>query len=159
MSPQEELFVELYFEFKFNAAKAYRNAGYAPRNADANAYSKLRQAHIQAAIMRRRFAMREIRSLSREEKLEILECMVRNERLECRDRLLAMRMHNDMVGERIGAPEAHEVDRMTAAALRALPMEELIEQINRGMATRVLPSPIIDKVPAGPSRPCGNGKG
>ena len=136
LKPQEELFVELYFEFNFNASKAYRHAGYAARNADANAYSKLRQAHIQAAIMRRRAAAREKRAMSREERLQILEECARSSRADWRSRIAAIKLHNEMVGDGYAAPESNRaVDQVTVAAIRAMDRASLIDAINRGLTT------------------------
>ena len=149
LSTRDELFIELYFHYDFDPVRAYLRSGYSSNlsTARGQAYRLLNHPAIQAAILRRREAARKKRTLSREEKVEILEGMVRDERAETRDRLLAMRMHTMLVGDMPESDPARALDRLTASALKALPMAELIDQVNRGIATRVLPSPIIDVTP------------
>ena len=146
LTPQEELFVELYFHYDFDARKAFERAGYAakPSSLRSNAYRLRNQPWIQAAIMRRRAALAEKRTLTREEKVAILEDIARSPRNEPRDRILAIRMHSQMVGDMPAGDPSRAADRLTAAALKSLTMAELIEQANRGAMVRVLPSPIID---------------
>ena len=146
LTPRDELFIELYFHYDFDPVRAFLRSGFSTNlnTARSNAYKILNQPAIQAAILARREHARNKRTLTREEKVSILEGMVRDERAETRDRLLAMRMHSQLVGDMPAGDPERAIDRLTAAALRALPMAELIEQINRGATCRVLPSPVID---------------
>jgi len=159
LSPQDELFVELFFHFGFDAPKAYSRAflGKRPSTVRSQTYRLLNQPPIQAAIQRRRLAAREQRTLTRDEKVKILETIIRNDREETRDRLLAMRMHSLMVGDQYEGQ--HQVNLLTAAALKALSTDELIEQINRGFTTKMLPSPIIDVTPLSGNGHKKNGNG
>ena len=165
LTPQEELFVELYFALNFSAKEAYSRSiarpGTRQSSVATEAYRVLNAPPIQAAILRRRAVLREERHASREEKIGILEGIMRDTSQDPCERIRAIRVHNLMVGEECAPITGqHGQDRLTAAALRALPLPEFLAQINRGAAARVLPAPVtIDVQPLnGNGHTNGNGK-
>ncbi len=142
LSAQEELFVELYFQFNFNVRLAYERAGYSARSAGVHAYTKLNQVHIQAAIARRRAELKARMTITRDQKIQLLvECMTSSS-ATWRDRLMAIAMHSRYVGDleipnpaQLADPNA-EVE-ITPGALRSCTSDELIEIINTGRISKI----------------------
>lgn len=134
LTPQEELFVELYFITGFQVLPAYGKAGYSS-SARAQAYKKLNEPHIQAAIARRRVELRARATITQAEKMQILVACMTDVRAGWRDRLAAIMIHNRMVAGDAGAQSPMLPDdrsEITPGALRQLSQDELIEAINSG---------------------------
>ena len=144
LSPLDELFVELYFQFAFDARLAYaRSIGHAVATSTiaSQAYKLLAQPPIQAAIQRRRAALRVNVRATLDEKLGILEGIMRDPSVTPKERISAIYLHSRHTGEidREGrgtdpfqaGPSLHQI--CTPAALRALPVADLIAKINRGL--------------------------
>ncbi len=137
LTPQEELFVELYFQFNFNVRLAYERAGYSARSARVHAYSKFNQVHIQAAIARRRAVLRDNADLSRREKLGILAHIARDELTHPTNRIMAIALHSKLCGDDTGAERVPGIaDEITPGSLRALTLDQLDERVNNGTIYR-----------------------
>lgn len=160
LTPQEELFVELYFVTGFNVSQSYSRAGYKSPGARANtwAYHKIQEPHIQAAIARRRVELRERTTISKEEKLKIVAECILSPRANWRDRLFAVALHSRMVGELGDSlsnplnPPDRSGDEITPGALRALTQAELIETINSGRILKAR-AKVIDVQRSAPALP------
>ena len=176
LSPLDELFVELYFQFAFDARLAYaRSIGHSVASSTiaSQAYKLLAQPPIQAAIQRRRAALRVNVRATLDEKLGILEGIMRDPSVTPKERISAIYLHSRHTGEidREGrgtdpfqaGPSLHQI--CTPAALRALPVADLIAKINRGLLPQSTLHVIdvqaqFQAAPADPPPPTnGNGNG
>ena len=170
LTPQDELFVELYFQFGFDARMAYaRSVGHDATSTtiSSRAYKLLAQPPIQAAIMRRRVALKKTCRATLDEKLGILEGIMRDPSVTPKERISAIYLHSRHTGEidREGrgtdpfqaGPSIHQI--CSPAALRALPVADLIAKINRGLLPQSTLHVIdVQAAPATPPPPT-NGNG
>lgn len=108
LKPRQQRFVELYVS-GVPAGRAYEQAGYASRGgaADAEASRMVRNPKVAAVIQREREQARKVTLLTRDSKLAILAEIAFSVTAQGRDRIAAIRLHNEMTGE-AGAPVTPE---------------------------------------------------
>jgi hypothetical protein len=146
LAPKAELFVELYFALNFNVMEAAGRAGYtATVTNKSNIYRMLNTAPLQAAIAKRRAALRERAAMTRDEMLRILARLARNESSPAGSIVsaivVAARMEG-MLDPDIAIPD--RPDAITAMALRVFPREDIIARINRRELLATTQAKVID---------------
>lgn len=100
LKPRQQRFVELYVS-GVPAGRAYEQAGYASRGgaADAEASRLVRNPKVAEVIRREREQARDKTLLTRDGKLAILAEIALSVTAQGRDRIAAIRLHNEMTGE------------------------------------------------------------
>jgi hypothetical protein len=100
LNPRHERFVSLVAA-GLPAGRAYEQAGYASRGnaADVGASKLVRNPKVARALEIERATFREQSSLGREEKLRILAEIASQAFQRPRDRIAAIKLHNEMTGE------------------------------------------------------------
>jgi phage terminase small subunit len=107
LHPRQERFVALVTS-GLPAGRAYEQAGYRSRGnaADVGASKLVRNPKVARALEAEREATLKASRMSREEKLGILESIARNATAPARERISAIKVHNEMTGENTEAPAA-----------------------------------------------------
>ncbi len=100
LNPRHERFVSLVAA-GMPAGRAYEQAGFASRGnaADVGASKLVRNPKVARALEIERATFREQASFGREEKLRILEEIASQASRLPRDRIAAIKLHNEMTGE------------------------------------------------------------
>lgn len=100
LNPRQQRFVELYTS-GMPAGRAYEEAGYASRGgtADADASKMVRNPKVSRAIQKGREENRQLTSLSSQEKMAILARIAMDAKASARDRISAIKVHNEMTGD------------------------------------------------------------
>jgi phage terminase small subunit len=119
LNPRQQKFVEFYVS-GIPAGRSYERAGYSPKGnaADAEASRLIRNPKVFDAIQREREDSRRNAALSRDCKLSILSEIALNRNALGRDRIAAIRLHNEMTGED-AAPPVPKVDHLKDIRERA----------------------------------------
>ncbi|MES2659161.1 MAG: terminase small subunit [Verrucomicrobiota bacterium] len=107
LNPRQQKFVELYVS-GVPAGRAYEQAGYAPRGnaAEAEASRMVRNPKVAQAIQHERNESKRNALLTRDAKLTILAEIALNVTAPGRERIAAIKLHNDMTGENTPQPKA-----------------------------------------------------
>ncbi len=100
LNPRQERFVALVAS-GVPGGRAYEQAGYRSQGnaADVGASKLLRNPKVAGALEDERRAVREASRLTRDEKLGILEEIARKPDAPSRERIAAIKVHNEMTGE------------------------------------------------------------
>ena len=107
LHPRQERFVALVTS-GLPAGRAYEQAGYRSRGnaADVGASKLVRNPKVARALGAQREATLKAPRMSREEKLGILEGIAGNGSAPARERIAAIKVHNEMTGENTEPPAA-----------------------------------------------------
>lgn len=121
LNPRQERFVTLVAS-GLPAGRAYEQAGYQARGnaADVGASKLVRNPKVAEALNRERRAGSEASRLTRDEKLGILEEIARNGLAPARERISAIKAHNDMTGEGEASESSQKKDFDVVARAREL---------------------------------------
>ena len=121
LQPRQERFVALVTS-GLPAGRAYEQAGYRSRGnaADVGASKLVRNPKVARALGAERETTLKASRMSREEKLGILESIARDGSATARERIAAIKVHNEMTGECAEAPAAptweDQMERIRARA-------------------------------------------
>jgi hypothetical protein len=146
LTMQEEALVELYLYYRFDLPRAAERAGYSLNYAQ----KKMKEAHIVAALERRRTEMRAQARMTREELLAIIETRLRSRAIEDRDLAKLAVVWAKLTGlldrQALPPPDARG-DEVSAGAFRMLGDDDVIRKINQRAVIAGTRAKVIDAVP------------
>lgn len=146
LKPRHRLFVAAYFEADFNASEAYRRTFRRRRNANVNSAQLMKKPHIRRAIDAEMERLMEKSQMDRDEALEIVTKLARDEKICPRDRIKAIQTWATMTGqakppEGEGSPNAPvPIDIFSIIMEGAKRLEREGRDSHEAVAERLLPT-------------------